>query len=275
MNLIRTIYIVWYRDILKYWRNKAQIISSLAMPFLWLVFFGIGIQTALNTTRTGEDALSNAGFDYVTFLFPGIIGMTLLFTSIFSAVSIVSDREFGFLKEILVAPVPRSGVAVGRILGGSTIAMIQGSIMLAISPWVGVHLTVKMILLFIPAMFLMAAVLTSLGIMVASRLKTSSGFQMVIQFMVMPMFILSGALFPLTGVPRWMEIVALVNPATYGVDLLRNIIFRFSDLPSSIYDLFLLRAFDHVVGPSIDFSVLFMLGAIFLSVAVWMFSKSE
>ncbi len=211
MRELCKIYAIWRREMLRFIREKSRIISSLATPLLWLWVFGSGLQTA--RMPVGEN--------YQAFIFPGILGMTLLFTSVFSGVSVIWDREFGFLKEILVAPVARPSIVIGKALGGGTSAFIQALILLPLSPLVGVHLTVGGILLLIPFMIMVSIGLVSTGLLIASLMESMEGFNLIMGFAVMPMFFLSGALFPLSGVPGWLKVLSYLDPLTYGVDTLR------------------------------------------------------
>jgi daunorubicin resistance ABC transporter membrane protein len=167
---------------------------------------------------------------YVKFMFPGILGMTVLFTAVFSAISIIWDREFGFLKEVLVSPVPRSSVALGKIIGGSTTALMQAVVFLALAftPWFyGFSLsTLWKVLAVLPLLVLLALSLTSLGVAVAARMTSFEGFPIVMNFLLMPLFFLSGAFFPLQGLPTWMNFLNKIDPLTYGVDALRGIMLR-------------------------------------------------
>src|SRR5437868_7280000 len=165
---LRAIYIIWYRDVLRYWRDRTRLVASLAQPLLFLIVFGTGLSSALSGAgggaAIGGAAGAAAGLTYTQFIFPGIIGMTVLFTAIFGAMSIVWDREFGFLKEVLVAPINRSAVAIGKTLGGATQAMFQGVIMLIFAPLVGVKLTAVGVLELIPMIFVLAFALSALGV---------------------------------------------------------------------------------------------------------------
>jgi ABC-2 type transport system permease protein len=214
---LRGIYIIWYRDVLRFWRDRPRIVAAMAQPTLYLLIFGSGISAAMR----GPAA---SGADYMQFLFPGVVGMTVLFTSVFTAMSIVWDREFGFLKEVLVAPVSRTAVAIGKALGGSTQAVLQGSIVLLLAPLAGVSLTPMTILSVLPLMFLLAFALTSLSIALAARMRSMEGFQVMMNFFMMPLFFLSGALFPLDGLPTWLAVLTLLDPATYGIDPIRRVI---------------------------------------------------
>lgn len=211
MREMKKIGALWYREVLRYWREKSRIVSSLMMPLLWLLVFGSGMRSVQIPGIS----------DYQTFIFPGILGMTLLFTSVWSGVSIIWDREFGFLKEILVAPISRSSIVIGKALGSGTSAFIQGSILIPLSYLVGVNLSPVSILLLIPIMILLAVGLVCVGLLIASLMSSMEGFNFIMSLVIMPMFFTSGALFPLTQVPEWLRILGYINPMTYGVDMLR------------------------------------------------------
>jgi len=216
------IYILWLRDIKRYWYDKPRIFASLGQPVLFLFVLG----TALSPSFRGP-----AGLNFSEFIFPGIVSMTVLFTSIFSAVSIVWDREFGFLKEVLVAPVSRWSIVTGKALGGSTVALFQGTLMLFLAPLVGVRLTFFSVIESLVVMFLIALAMNSLGIVIAARMKEMEGFQMVVNFLIMPIFFLSGALFPMEQLPTWLSVLNRFDPLTYGVDLLRGVLLGVHSLP--------------------------------------------
>src|SRR5262245_5488343 len=175
------IYTMWYRDVLRFARDRGRIAGSLAQPLLFLFIFGSGLSSAIGSLGRGDGALS-----YVQFMFPGIIAMAVLFTAIFSAISIVWDREFGFLKEVLVAPVPRWAVAAGKMLGGSTTAMVQGVLILIFAPLAGVALTPLTVVALLPAMFATSCALSALGLVIAARMRSMEGFQVVMNFLLMP-----------------------------------------------------------------------------------------
>jgi len=272
MRFIKAIYIIWSRDIVRTWRNKLKFITGLIFPFLWLVIFGSGIAGIFFQ----GGGLLIEGIDYKDFLLPGVLGMTILFTSIISAVSIVSDREFGFLKEVLVAPVPRMAVAIGKALGGSTIATIEGTLMLVLVPLIGVELSIQTMLLLVAAMFFGSFVLTSLGIAVSSRIKTTEGFQAVMEFGLIPMFLLSGTLFPATHLPTWMQIVMKVNPATYVVELLRQITFKGWGIPFEVYfPAFGVDLFGITVTPWVNVIIIGALGVAMILSAMILFNRTE
>ena len=213
------IYILWIRDLKRYWYDKARIIASLGQPILFLFVLG----TALSPSFTGP-----SGIKFSEFIFPGIISMTVLFTSVFSAMSIVWDREFGFLKEVLVAPVSRWSIVVGKACGGASVAVLQGCLMLLLAPLVGVQLSLLIVLKSILVMFLIAFAISGLGIVIAARMKEMEGFQMIVNFLIMPIFFMSGALFPLDRLPEWLTVLTRIDPLTYGVDLLRGVMLGIS-----------------------------------------------
>jgi len=210
---LKGIYVIWLRDIKRFFRDRTRIIGAIGQPALYLFVLGTGISTALQPmTGTGG---------YIEFLFPGIIGMTILFTSTFSAISIIWDREFGFFKEVMVAPISRTAIALGKAFGGTTQSMIQGTTMLIFTPFLGIKLTfISLVLLFI-MMFLTSFAMTSFGILLSSRMKSFQGFQMISNFLLMPMFFLSGSFFPLKNLPPWMDWLVKINPLSYGVDGIR------------------------------------------------------
>jgi ABC-2 type transport system permease protein len=228
LKRFRAIYIIWLRDIKRHFRDRARIIGSLASPIIFIFILGAGLGSSMRFSGIG----GIEGIDYKVYMFPGILGMTVLFAGVFSAVSIVWDREFGFLKEMLVAPVPSWSIALGKVISGATIASIQGSIMLLLAPFVGIDLSPAMLAQLLPTMFLVSFSMTGLGVLVATRLKTMQGFQMIMNFIMMPMFFLSGAMFQLTSAPRWMNTLARINPLTYGVDAMRGIMLE--DVPSRL-----------------------------------------
>jgi len=211
MNELRKIGALWYREVLRFWREKSRIISSLILPLLWLLVFGGGMRGV---------QLPGVG-NYQMFMFPGILGMTLLFTSVWSGISVIWDREFGFLKEIMVAPVSRSSIVIGKALGSGTSAFIQGFIMLPLSYLVGVNLSPLAFLTLIPVMIIIAVGLVCVGLFIASLINSMEGFNFIMSLVIMPMFFVSGALFPLTAAPEWLKILSYFNPLTYGVDILR------------------------------------------------------
>jgi ABC-2 type transport system permease protein len=230
---LRAVYIIWYRDVIRYLRDRFRLLASLAQPVLYLVIFGTGLSSSLGGGRGG---FGGGALDYKQFLYGGIIGMSILFISIFSGMSIVWDREFGFLKEILVAPINRSAVAIGKTLGGATQAMVQGLILLLLAPVAGVKLTPTSVLELLPLMALVSFALTAMGVALAARMRSMQGFQGVMNFLMMPLFFLSGALFPLKGLPAWMDVLTHLDPLAYGIDPIRKVILGGSGVPAQVTD---------------------------------------
>ncbi len=267
---LRAVYIIWYRDLLRYWRDRWRLAASLAQPLLFLLVFGSGLSSAL-----GRGALlgGRGGFSYIQFMYPGIIGMAILFTAIFGAMSIVWDREFGFLKEVLVAPIDRWAVAVGKALGGTTQAMIQGLVLLVLAPLVGVRLSFVAILELIPLAAVLAFGLSSFGVMLASMMRSLQGFQVVMNFLMMPMFFLSGALFPLQGLPGWMTVLTRLDPASYGIDPLRRVVLSASGRPTALIDQLALTINGHVLPITIEVGAMLAFGLFMLGYAVAMFER--
>ena len=269
---LRAVYIIWYRDILRYWRDRWRLVASLAQPLLFLVVFGSGLSSSLGG---GSLFGSRAGLSYIQFMYPGIIGMSILFTAIFGAMSIVWDREFGFLKEVLVAPIDRWAVAIGKSLGGATQAMIQGLILLVLAPFVGVKLGLLTIIAIIPLAFVLAFALSAFGVMLASMMKSMQGFQVVMNFLMMPMFFLSGALFPLANLPGWMTVLTRADPASYGIDPLRRVVLSDSGLPSAAIDRLGLTINGQVLPIPLEAGIMLAFGAVMLGVAVVMFQRRD
>ncbi|MEO0067516.1 MAG: ABC transporter permease [candidate division WOR-3 bacterium] len=219
---IACIYMVWLRDVIRYFREKSQFYGSMTRPVLWLFILGLGL-------RGGYKEIGNV--NYTQFIFPGIVAMTSIFTSIQSAISIIWDREFGFLKEILVAPVPRTSIVIGKGFAGTTLSLIQGCIVLLLAPLVKVKLPLINILPLLFVMAVMSFALTGIGIVIAARMTSFQGFGTIMNFVIMPMWFLSGALFPMKGIPWWLNILVRINPLTYGVDLVRRLVLGFSFYP--------------------------------------------
>ncbi|MCX6791114.1 MAG: ABC transporter permease [Candidatus Gribaldobacteria bacterium] len=213
---MKTIYILWLRQLKRYFRSKSRIIGSLAQPLLFLVSLGYGFGPVFQKAGQGN---------YIDFLAPGIIGMSIIFSSIFSGMEIIWDRQFGFLKETLVAPVSRLSIMIGRTLGGTTVALMQGVIVFLIAMVAGFHpYNFALLPLAILVMLLVAFLFTALGTMIASLLSDMQGFQLIMNFLIMPLFFLSGALFPLQGLPKAITTIASLDPLSYGVDAFRTLL---------------------------------------------------
>jgi len=211
---MKIIYILWLRQIKKYFRSRSRIVGSLGQPLLFLLAFGFGFGSIYQKAGQGS---------YMQFLAPGIIGMGILFTAVFSGIEIIWDRQFGFLKETLVAPVSRLKIMIGRTLGGATVAVFQGVIVLILTLILGFKPgSFHLVLLAFVFMILIALFFTALGTAIASILKDMQGFQLIMNFLLMPIFFLSGSLFPLDGLPKVLTLVTKINPFSYGIDGLRG-----------------------------------------------------
>lgn len=233
-----TIYIMWLRELKRFWRSKARIIGSLAQPVLFLVALGFGLGPIFQKAGDGN---------YIQFLTPGIIGMSILFSAMFMGIQVIWDRQFGFLKETLVAPVSRYKIMLGRTLGGATVASIQGILVLLISFLIGFRPdSLLMIPIALVFMFLIAVLFTALGTAIASKLEDMQAFQLIINFVIMPLFFLSGALFPIDTLPQAFKVIIGLNPLSYGIDGLRTAFTGISHL-GLILDLVVLASLTLIV----------------------------
>lgn len=262
MNSLRGIYTIWYRDLLRFWRDKMRMVTALAFPLLFLIVFGSGLSGAMGMLAPGVD--------FSKFMFPGIIGMTVLMTSFISGVSVVWDREFGFLKEVLVAPISRVAVAAGKTLGGATIALIQGILILLLAPIFGLTLSPGILPRLLPVMFLVACALSAMGIFLASRIKSMEAHQAVMQLLMFPMIFLSGVFFPVNNLPPWMNILVKINPATYGVDSIRQLMLGAQ--PDASLGITILG---HTMSVGDDLMVVAAFGLVMVILAMWSFSTQE
>ena len=269
---LRGVYIVWYRDVLRYWRDRTRIAAALGQPILYLFIFGTGLSSAF---AVGRGVGTDVEVDYVRFMFPGVLAMTVIFTSVFSAMSIVWDREFGFLREVLVAPISRTSVAVGKALGGSTVACFQAGIVLLLGPLVGVPLTATLLVSIVPLLFLLAFCLSCLGIAIASRMRTMEGFQVLMNFFLMPLIFLSGAFFPLNGLPTWLEVLTRLDPAAYGVDPIRRAVLQAAGVDPSVVRALGLTLFGEPVPTAAAAMILGTFSMLALALAVRWFSTQE
>jgi ABC-2 type transport system permease protein len=250
---LRGIYTLWQREIKRFIRDRARVIISFIQPLLWLVVFaaGFGARVAI------------PGIKYQQFLFPGIIGQTLLFTSMFMGISVIWDKEFGFMKEILVAPISRFSIFIGKMFGDSTAAMLQGVIVFMFGFILGIPFDPLTLLAALPVMLLITFGLVSIGLIIASFIGSLENFGAIQTFITLPLFFLSGALFPTTGpgVPEWMQVASTFNPLTYGVDALRTVILgsAWTPLHPLALNLVIIGVFD----------------AVMIGVGTWAFSRMK
>jgi ABC-2 type transport system permease protein len=245
---VSAVYILWLRELKRYSRSRAQIIASLGQPILYLLTFGFGFGPVFQRAGLGSS---------VQFIAPGVVGMSMLFSSVFSGIGLLWDRQFGFLKETLVAPVPRVYIMAGRTLGGATIAFIQGAMVFIVCLIAGFRpASVAMVPVALLFMALICVVFAALGTAIGSSLQSMQAFPLIMNFLVMPIFFLSGALFPLTGLPIGMTIATRLDPLTYGIDGLRG-------------------AFIGVwhLGATLDIAVLTIVAGIFIGLGAYAFSR--
>ncbi len=266
---VRAVRIVWRRDLTRFATDRMRIATMLIQPLLFLFVLGAGLQTL--------SAASTDGVDLKTFIFPGILSMALVFSAMFNAMSLVMDREFGFLREMLVAPVRRSSIVVGKCLGGATVAALQGVILLALAGFVHVPYDPVLLLGLFGLQLLLAFTVTAFGVMVAVRVKQIQTFTSVMQMLVMPMFFLSGALYPVSGLPTWLELLNRLNPLTYAVDPMRRLVFDHLDISEAAR-----RTLDPGVTwfgwrvPSLlEVGIVLALGLAMMAVAIFQFTRTE
>ncbi len=213
-NTLLTVYTLWQRELVRFYRQPSRVIGALGTPFLFWILIGSGIGSSFSR------------MNYLIYFFPGTLLMILLFTAIFSTISLIEDRHEGFLQSVLVAPIPRQSLVLGKILGGSTLAFFQGFIFLFMAPWMGISLGIKAWLGIAFVIFINAFALTGLGFTVAWRLRSIQGFHAIMNLFLMPLWFLSGALFPPEGAPEWLRLIMKANPLTYGLAALRRILFQ-------------------------------------------------
>ncbi|HEX3616883.1 MAG TPA: ABC transporter permease [Solirubrobacteraceae bacterium] len=266
---LRAIKIVWRRELIRFKNDRMRIVTSLVQPFLFLFVLGGGLQQLASA--------GTHGVDLKTFIYPGILCMTVMFTAMFSAASIVWDREFGFLREMMVAPVRRSSIVIGKCLGGATVAAFQGVIVLAIAGLVHVPYNPGLIFGALGLQLLLAFAITAFGLSVAIRIKQMQSFMGVMQMIVMPMYFISGAMFPASGLPTWLTVLNRIDPLAYAVDPMRRLVFDHLNISPVAR---------HVLDPGITWwgwrmpavleaAVILLLGLALLGVAIWEFSSTE
>jgi ABC-2 type transport system permease protein len=265
----RAIKVVWRRELIRFRRDRLRMVTSLMQPLLFLFVLGTGLSSLMGGTGAASDV------NVRTFLFPGVLTLAVLFTAVFSAGSIVWDREFGFLREMLVAPVGRWAIVVGKCVGGATVATFQGLVLLALAGLVGVPYNPLMIVLVVAELMLIALMITAFGVMVAARIKTFQAFMAMTQVLMLPMFFLSGALFPLNNLPTWLTILTHINPLTYAVDLVRRTIFAFIDVgPAGASFVSGVTWGDWLVPMWLEAMIIAVMGLIMVWVAVIQFRKA-
>jgi ABC-2 type transport system permease protein len=273
---LRAVGIVWRRELIRFRTDRLRAITSLVQPFLFLFILGTGL-----SRLAGGGLPHSANFDFKTFIYPGVLALSVLFTAIFSAGSIVWDREFGFLREILVAPVSRASIVVGKCLGGATIATFQGVVFLCLAWFAHVPYNPVLIFSLIGMLLLLSFTLTAFGVMMAARIKQFQAFMALTQMLVMPLYFLSGALYPLNGLPTWLTVLTRIDPLTYVVGPMRHLVFSHLSVPPHIA-----TYLNSHLAPSITWGgwvvplwfslgLVAVMGLVMMSVAIAEFSKTE
>jgi ABC-2 type transport system permease protein len=266
---LRAVRVVWQREMIRFSRDRLRIITSLIQPVLFLFVLGTGLSTI--TTGSTEDV------NLRTFMYPGALSMAVLFTAMFSAASIVWDREFGFLREMLVAPVSRWSIVLGKCLGGATTAALQGVIVLAFAGLVGVPYSPTLILVVFGEMLLLAFTLTAFGVMTAARIKQFQAFMALNQMLLMPLFFLSGALFPLANLPGWLQVLTRIDPLTYAVDPVRRAVFAHLDVSPAV----MAKLNPGVtwggwrVPTGVELLIVAVMGVAMLAIGIWQFRSDD
>jgi ABC-2 type transport system permease protein len=269
---VRAIKVVWHREVIRFFSDRLRMLTVLIQPALFLFVLGSGLSSI--TTLGGHGATT---FNFRTFIFPGALCMTVLFTAMFSAASIVWDREFGFLREMLVAPISRASIVLGKCLGGATVAAFQGLLVLALCGLVGVPYSPVLLLTVMGELLLLAFTLTAFGVMIAARVQQLQSFMALNQMLLLPLFFLSGALYPLSQLPVWLRVLTRVNPISYAVDPVRRAVFEHLAVPVTVR-----RTFDpgitwngwHV-PVALELLIVALLGVVMLGLAIVQFKRAE
>ena len=258
---LRVIRVIWLREVLAYSRDRTRLVSSLIMPLLMIVIFGEGFGRSVDTFEEG--------INYRQFIYPGVVAMTVLTTSVFQGVTIIWDREFGFLREMLVAPISRSAIGVGKLLGGASIAVVQASLLFVLAPILGVSLSPFVILQLWVLMLILALAMSAVGIVIASKVRTVESFQMITQMTIMPAMFLSGIFFPVNNVPVFLEVLAKINPVTYAVAPIRHVALGDQLMTVSGEDTVVdVTLFGHVLSTPESLAIVIVFGLLMLSIAI-------
>ena len=268
-NELRAIKVVWTRELIRFRTDRMRIVTALVQPFLFLFVLGAGLEQL--------SSASTHGVDLKTFIYPGVLCLSVMYTAMFSAASVVWDREFGFLREMLVAPVRRSSIVIGKCLGGATVASFQGVILICLAGAVQVPYEPTLILGVFGLQLLLAFSITAFGVRVAARIKHMQSFVALMQMIVLPMFFLSGALFPVSNLPAWLAVLNRIDPLTYAVDPMRRLVFSHLDVSEAAR-----RALDPGVTwwgwhvpTGLEVAIVLTLGLVMLAIAIWEFNAGE
>ncbi len=271
-DIFRGMWVVAYRELIRFVQERTRLFSSFAMPLLFLVIFGAGFNRIIGAMTPGVN--------FIQFMYPGIIAMTVLMNSVMSGLSVVWDREFGFLKEILVAPLGRSGIVLGKAAGSAAVAVVQGIVMLVLAPFLGVSISPLMVIELIPILIVISLSLSGLGVLIASRMRSQQGFQIVVQLVIFPLIFLSGVFFPVNNVPVWMAIISKINPLSYGVDAIRQLFLgkelaAMGGTTGPAGNAIGVTVLGHTMTMAEDILVVVAFGVLMLSLASWSFSRQE
>ena len=267
-EFVRGFTVVANRELTRLIHDRARMVSSIAQPLMFFVIFGAGF----NRMISSESLAPGVGF--IQFLFPGIVAQTVFMTAIFSGLSVVWDREFGFLRELLVAPISRTGIVFGKVVGTTVLAMFQATIILLLAPFLNVKITFEMLVILYPLLALVSLSMSCFGILLAARMRSQQAFQMIMQLFIMPMIFLSGIFFPLNNVPGWLATISKLNPLTYGVDSVRHV---FLDVATrgSAQGYTGVELFGQPVGLFYEALIMAVAGIIMLVLAVQAFTRQE
>ncbi|HJT64022.1 MAG TPA: ABC transporter permease [Candidatus Limnocylindria bacterium] len=257
----RGTWVVSYRELLRFVNERSRMVGSFAQPLIFLVIFGAGFGNLIGSVAPGVN--------FIQFMYPGIIAMGVLTTSLFAGVSVVWDREFGFLRELLVAPLGRTGIVFGKALGAAAVALLQVGLMLLITPIVGVDIDVQTILLLVPISLILSIALSGLGLMIASFMRSQQGFQLLIQLLVFPLIFLAGVFFPINQAPDWLQVLSKFNPLTYGVDAIRQVFIGSADPRVGV------TVFGHTMTLGEEVILISAFAIVLLAAAAWAFNRQE
>jgi ABC-2 type transport system permease protein len=263
IEVYRGTWVVAYRELLRFVRDRSRIASSVIFPLLFLAIFGAGF-----TNVVGE---MTGGIDLIQFMYPGLIAMSIVTSALSSGVSVVTDRQEGFLREILVAPLSRTGIVLGKSAGTAGIGVVQAGLLMAIAPLVGVDLLLGDIIKVVPIAVLLSLGISALGILLSSLAETQQGVQMLIQLLVFPLVFLAGVFFPVDSVPVWMEVLSKANPVTYGVDAIRQVLLG-TELAAGGLGV---TVFGHTMTLGDEVLVIALLAAVLTTAAAWRFARAE
>ncbi len=242
LNLLLPVRTIWWREIIRFLRQRSRLLSAIVQPLIFWVLIGSGLSASFQPSGISEKQ------GYIEYFYPGIVVLVLLFTAIFATISVVNERREGFLQNVLVSPVPRWSIVLGQALGGITLALLQGVLLLGIAPLIGIKVGLISLLTTCGVMVLIAFGLTNLGLLIAWRMDSTQGFHAIMNLILIPIWLLSGAFFPLVGVPNWLEWVMKLNPVTYGLAAFRHSLYldshiTFDELPTMMISIIVCSVF--------------------------------